>query len=117
MVAPNILVYERCHRVDDSDQDHQIGRKPMQLIDAVADCGVTRPEFRHGPYAEQIEAAIGRIDDAQHDHTAARYKTQCVALATAYRPPVSAGGRMRPKCARQAMRVKRTKAVTSLFQP
>ena len=60
MVAPNILVHERRHRVDDSDQDHQIGRKPMQFINAVADCGVTRPEFRHGPYSEQFEAAIGR---------------------------------------------------------
>ena len=54
--------------MDESDQDHQIGREPMPFIDAVADRGVTRPKLRHGPYAEQIEAAIGRIDDAQHDH-------------------------------------------------
>jgi len=49
VVAPYILMCERRHPVETSNQDGQIGRELMPLIDSVAGCRVVCPDLRQRP--------------------------------------------------------------------
>jgi len=53
--------------MDCGNGDKNIGCKLVPLIDAVSDCAVTGTELWYGPYANQIETPIRRINNACYD--------------------------------------------------
>ncbi len=68
VVAPHVLMHQRCRCVEASDQKGQIGREFVPFIDAVPRRSIACPELRQRPDTKQIEAAIQRVDNSQKDH-------------------------------------------------